>query len=238
MITATLQRKGCPLARLGDAPYIVGMTLRNDPIIGVILAGGSARRMFRDGAGGDKGLIDLAGLSLLERIRDRVAPQVSQLLLNANGDSGRFAYLNLDVVRDGGPGDEGPLAGLAAAFRWMAVHAPTHEALLTVSTDTPFLPLDLVQRLQLERKPGQVALAASSGRLHPVIGIWPVTVAGDVERALASGQRSVEAFAKSHNAVAVSFPYTSHGGLSFDPFFNTNTPEDLAAARKLLATGL
>ena len=74
--------------------------------------------------------------------------------------------------------------------------------------------------------------------MHPVIGIWPVTVADDVKRALADGQRSVEAFAKSHNAVAVSFPYTSHGSVSLDPFFNANTLDDLAAARKLLATGL
>lgn len=208
----------------------------HDPIIGVILAGGSARRMFGDGAGGDKGLVDLAGLTMLERVRDRVAPQVSQLILNANGEIGRFAYLKLEVIGDGGPGDEGPLAGLAAALRWMAAHAPTHEALLTVSTDAPFLPLDLVKRLQAGRKPDQVALAASGGRVHPVIGIWPVTVARDVDRALAGGQRSVEAFAKSHNAVAVSFPTTSHGRVSLDPFFNANTPDDLAAARKLLAT--
>ncbi len=226
------------LARLRRAPYIVGMNLGHDPIIGVILAGGSARRMFRDGAGGDKGLIELAGLTMLERVRDRIAPQVSHLILNANGDVGRFAHLGLEVVGDDGPGDEGPLAGLAAAFHWMGPHAPGHAVLLTVATDTPFLPRDLVRRLQAERKPDQVALAASGGRVHPVIGIWPVTVADDVKRALADGQRSVEAFAKSHNAVAVSFPYTSHGSVSLDPFFNANTPDDLAAARKLLATGL
>ena len=209
-----------------------------DPIIGVILAGGSARRMFSDGAGGDKGLVDLGGLTMLERVRDRIAPQVSRLILNANGDISRFTHLKLDVIGDEGPGDEGPLAGLAAAFGWMAAHAPMQECLLTVSTDAPFLPLDLVKRLQAERKPGQVALAASGGRVHPVIGIWPVTLASELQRALAEGQRSVEAFAKCHNAVAVSFPFASHGGVSLDPLFNANTPEDLAAARKLLATRL
>ena len=209
-----------------------------DHIIGVILAGGSARRMFRDGAGGDKGLVDLGGLTMLERVRDRIAPQVSKLILNANGDISRFAGLKLEIVSDDGPGDEGPLAGLAAALRWMAVHAPMHECLLTVSTDAPFLPLDLVNHLQTARELGQIALAASGGRVHPVIGIWPVTLASDVQRALAEGQRSVEAFAKRHNAVAVSFPYAPDGGVSLDPFFNANTPEDLAAARKLLATRL
>ena len=207
-------------------------------VLGVILAGGSARRMFGDSAGGDKGLIDLTGTTMLERICDRVRPQVARLILNANGDTGRFAHLKLETIGDEGLGDEGPLAGLAAASRWMAVHAPTMSAVLTVSSDVPFLPADLVERLQAGRKPNQVALASSGGRVHPVIGIWPVVVARDAERALSQSQRSVEAFAKSHNAVAVSFPSASHGGASLDPFFNANTPEDLAAVRKLIAAGL
>lgn len=213
-------------------------------ILGVVLAGGAARRLFPARAcGGDKALAVLAGKPMLAHIIDRFAPQVSRLILNANGPAERFQPLRLalgldlglEIVPDGGPGDQGPLAGLAAAFAWAKRTAPGVTSLVTVSTDVPFLPLDLVQRLNAAAADNdKAAVAASDGRSHPVIGLWPLGLAQDLNDYLISGQRSAEAFAKRHGAVAVSFPPGDVAGRSVDPFFNANTPDDLAFAERLL----
>ena len=200
-------------------------------ILGVILAGGGARRM----GGGDKGLADLAGKPMLAHVQARLTPQVARLILNANGPAERFHPFGLDIISDGGPGDQGPLAGLAASFAWAAAASPNISSIVTVSTDVPFLPLDLVQRLsEATQRSTKVAVAASEGQTHPVIGLWPLTLAEDLVQWLRTGQRSAEAFAKRHGAVAVSFPPGLIAGHTVDPFFNANTPDDLAMARKLL----
>jgi molybdenum cofactor guanylyltransferase len=205
----------------------------NPNILGVILAGGSARRM----GGGDKGLMDLAGRPMLAHVISRFAPQVSHLILNANGDAGRFAPFGLTVVADAealsGDGGCGPLAGLMAAMEW-AGRLQDVSAIASVSTDVPFLPADLVSRLEAERGSG-AAIAASAGRLHPVIGIWPLALRDQVAAALQDGRRSLQAFAKAVNATTVAFPPVSIGGQTIDPFFNANTPDDLTLARTVLA---
>ena len=96
--------------------------MSNTTIAGVILAGGSARRLFPESPqGGDKGLADLAGQPMLAHIVARFRPQVSGLIRNINGPAGRFSHFELDVVTDEGPGENGPLAGLVAAMAWAAV---------------------------------------------------------------------------------------------------------------------
>ena len=200
-------------------------------ILGVILAGGTARRM----GGGDKGLSLLAGKPMLAHVQARFAPQVVRLVLNANGPAVRFQAFGLEIVADEGPGDQGPLAGLAAAYTWAASMLPGTTSIATVSTDVPFLPLDLVQRLNDGAQGGaKVAVAAFEGQWHPVIGLWPVHLANGLDQYLRTGQRSAEAFAKRHGAVAVSFPPGLIAGQHIDPFFNANTPDDLAWANKLL----
>jgi molybdenum cofactor guanylyltransferase len=205
-------------------------------ILGVILAGGTARRLFPESHGGDKGLVPLAGKPMLAHVRDRFAPQVSRLILNANGPADRFDRFGLEIVPDAAPGDQGPLAGLAAAFAWVRRTGASFTSVVTVSIDVPFLPLDLVQRLtETAPHPGKVAIASSDGRSHPVIGLWPLDLAEDLDNYLISGRRSAEAFAKRHGAVAVSFPPGEFAGQAADPFFNVNTPDDLAFAEKLLS---
>lgn len=204
----------------------------NPHILGVILAGGSARRM----GGGDKGFADLAGQPMLARVIGRFAPQVSRLILNANGDANRFAAFDLPVIADAEKSaivGSGPLAGLLAAMDWASSGVPDVTAIASVSTDVPFLPTDLVSRLNAERGSG-AAIASCAGRLHPVIGIWPLDLKDAIHSALENGQRSVEAFAKAANATTVHFPLVSIGGQTIDPFFNANTPDDLSLARTLL----
>jgi molybdenum cofactor guanylyltransferase len=206
---------------------------------GLLLAGGQSRRMsdaFAAGRG-DKGLLDLSGKPMLGHVIERLTPQAGRLVINANGDPARFASFDLPVVPDTIEGYAGPLAGILAGLRWSIVNAPDATHVVSVSTDAPFLPADLVTKLQqgLANASGSIALAQSGGELHPVIGLWPVALADDLEQALHAGTRKVLAWTDRHGTVPVEFPFTHLKGRSVDPFFNANTPEELAEARHLLA---
>jgi molybdopterin-guanine dinucleotide biosynthesis protein A len=200
-----------------------------DPVLGVLLAGGRARRM----GGGDKCLRPLGGRPLLAQVIDRAAPQVRALLLNANGDPARFAAFGLPVASDVVEGFAGPLAGVLTGMEWARAERPDCPWIATVATDTPFFPEDLVGRLlaAVEREGAELACAASGGRSHPVFGLWPVGLAGHLRRAmLAEGVRKVDVWTARYRVAMVDFPTTP-----LDPFFNTNRPEDLAEAERLLA---
>ena len=198
-------------------------------IHGLILAGGLARRM----GGGDKALIDVGGQPLLAHVIARLAPQVAGLALNANGDLARFASFGLPVVADDVPGFAGPLAGVLAGLDWLARERPGATHAVSVAADTPFLPSDLVARLAAARAgaDARLACAASGGRRHPVIALWPVELRFDLRRALVEEDiRKIEWFMRRHAVVAADWPIAP-----FDPFFNINAPDDLAAAERLLA---
>jgi molybdopterin-guanine dinucleotide biosynthesis protein A len=199
---------------------------------GIILAGGQSRRM----GGGDKGLRDLAGKPMLAHVIERLAPQVGRLVINANGDPQRFAAFALPVVPDTVEGFAGPLAGVLAGMRWSAAHDPQARWIATAPGDSPLLPCDLVQRLAaaLEGKDSGIALAQTGGELHPVAGLWPVALAGDLERELARGTRKVLHWTDRHGTVAVPFPMARIGAAEIDPFFNANTPEELETLRELV----
>ncbi len=198
-------------------------------ILGVILAGGRSRRF----GGGDKGLADLDGQSILSHVIDRFRPQVGRLVLNVNGDIGRFAEFGLEVIADAESPELGPLSGILAAMNWAAQHQSDCAAIATVSSDVPFLPGDLVARLDADRDVG-VAIATSAGRRHPTIALWPMCVRQTIADALHRRTLSVDRLASDLNAVAVAFPMRDIQGVEVDPFFNINTLDDLAAARSLL----
>lgn len=193
------------------------------------MAGGQGRRMQADGIVGDKPLLLLAGRSLLAHVMDRIAPQVAAMAINANGDPARFAAFGLEVVADAVPDYPGPLAGVLAGMRWAASHG--FSQVLSVPTDTPFLPDDLVARLVEARVAASVQLvcAASGGRTHPVVGLWPVGLADTLEADLRAGMRKVDRWTAQHGLVLAEFGIA--GG---DPFFNVNTSADLAEAEKML----
>ncbi|MGE0697754.1 MAG: molybdenum cofactor guanylyltransferase MobA [Hyphomicrobiaceae bacterium] len=207
--------------------------MAKETIAGVVLAGGLSRRM----GGGDKGLAALGAATMLDHVVQRIAPQVGRLALNANGDKARFDALGLDVVADTVEGFVGPLAGVLAGMRWAQREMPHASHLVSVSSDAPFLPTDLVSRLAsaLAAGGGRVAMARSGGELHPVIGLWPVELADDLEAALRAGLRKVLAWTDRHGTVAVDFAMLAAGGETVDPFFNANTPDELDEARRLLA---
>ncbi len=198
------------------------------PVLGVLLAGGLSRRM----GGGDKTLKALGGRPILQHVIDRLRPQVDALVLNANGDPARFARFGLPVVPDVVEGFAGPLAGVLTGLEHAARCHPAVRWIVTAATDAPFLPTDLVARLlaAVEREGADLACAASGGRAHPVIGLWPVALAGDLRAAMAAGVRKVDVWTARHRLVEVAFE-----GAVVDPFFNANRPDDLAEAERLLA---
>lgn len=196
------------------------------PPLGIILAGGQATRM----GGGDKGLRVVAGRPLLAHVIDRLAPQVAGIALNANGDPARFAEYGLPVVADSLPDWPGPLAGVLAGMDWAATQGA--DAIVSVAADTPFFPRDLVAQLHAAAGPSRLALAATreGGKLwrHPTFGLWPVALRDDLRAALQGGLRKVVLWTDAHGAGLAEF-----GTDPFDPFFNINTPEDIAMAETL-----
>nr|WP_198157675.1 molybdenum cofactor guanylyltransferase MobA [Methylobacterium nodulans] len=203
------------------------------PTLGVILAGGLARRM----GGGDKPLLRLGGQTLLARVAARFAPQCAAgLILNANGDPARFAGAFAGpVVPDPIPGAPGPLAGVLAALDHAAAHHPEVDFVASVAGDTPFLPADFVARLHASRAAAgtPLATAVSGGRSHFVDGLWPVALREDLRAALVEqGLRRVGQWIADHGAAQAEWPAEP-----VDPFLNLNTPEDLAVAEAIAARG-
>jgi molybdenum cofactor guanylyltransferase len=197
-------------------------------VVGLLLAGGQSRRM----GGGDKALRLLEGIPLLERVIERLRPQVEALVLNANGDPLRFARFALPVAADSVPGFAGPLAGVLAGLDWAASHRPDCLYVVSVATDAPFLPVDLVARLTegLDEADADLACAASGGRSHPVFGLWPVRLRDDLRRAVVDhGIRKVDLWTARHKLTTVPF-----ADQPVDPFFNANRPEDFETAAVLL----
>jgi molybdopterin-guanine dinucleotide biosynthesis protein A len=196
---------------------------------GVILAGGLARRM----GGGDKPLREIGGRPILARIIERLKPQCDGLILNANGDPRRFARFGLPVVADGVEDYPGPLAGILAALDWAAANRPGAQWILSVPGDCPFLPRDLVARLSrdLHAQGAELAVAASKGRSHPVIGLWRVALRDALHEALVvEGLRKVDGWTARYRVATVAWPAEP-----IDPFFNANTADDLAEAERFAA---
>ena len=197
------------------------------PCLAVILAGGLSRRM----GGGDKPLREIGGRPILARAIARLAPQCDALLLSANGDPERFARFGLPVVTDAVENYPGPLAGILAALDWAAAHRPGAQWIVSAPGDCPFLPRDLVARLReaQQAEGAELAVAASRGRSHPVIGLWSVGLREALRQALVvEGLRKVDAWTRRYRVATADWP-----AVPFDPFFNANTPDDLAEAERL-----
>ena len=200
-------------------------------IVGVLLAGGQSRRI----GGGDKALRPLGGKPVLAHVVARLKPQVSAMIINANGEASRFAEFDLPVVADSITGFAGPLAGVHAGLSWVKANRPGIDYVVTVAADTPFFPTDLVtQFLAAQKDQSTLIVARSEEGLHPVIGLWPVSMVTALELSLKQGVRKASAFVQERGAIEVFFPRIEIGGRLIDPFFNINSPEDLTKADALL----
>jgi molybdopterin-guanine dinucleotide biosynthesis protein A len=201
--------------------------------LGVILAGGLARRM----GGGDKSLLSLGASSrILDQVIARLGAQVDQMVLNANGDPARFDEFGLPVVADSLDGFLGPLAGVLAGLDYAAEHGFDH--IISVAADTPFFPTDLVSALDTASTHMEVPIALAATKIeggktvrHPTFGLWPVALREDLRSALQDGLRKVVLWTDQHGAETHIFD-----SCEIDPFFNINTQEDLELANKMMET--
>jgi molybdenum cofactor guanylyltransferase len=196
--------------------------------LGVILAGGRARRM----GGIDKGHIRIGGATILQRVLARLREQCARLVLNANAEATRFA-VNVPIVADSVADFPGPLAGILAGLDFAAAQLPEITWVVSVPSDCPFLPRDLVPRLHRARHAAGAVLAcaASARRQHPVVGLWPVELREALRRALTQeGAHKVGEWSARYPLAIAEWPTDP-----LDPFFNVNTPEDIGEAERLAA---
>lgn len=195
-------------------------------VAGLILAGGRSSRM----AGRDKALAMLAGEPLVIRAANRLRPQVARMALSTNGEAARHVLPDIDPLPDADDSRAGPLAGILAGLRWAQALPSPPDALVSVAVDTPFFPGDLVERLAAASGCDTIAAAASMGARHPTFALWPLDLADDLAAWLAQGERRVRGFIERHSNVEVDFPAVD----GLDPFFNINTPSDLAEAESMM----
>jgi molybdenum cofactor guanylyltransferase len=196
--------------------------------LGLVLAGGLARRM----GGGDKARIRIGGATILQRVLARLTPQCRHLIVNANGDPARFADTGLPVVADSVPNFAGPLAGILAGLDWTASNVPDCEWLVSAPGDCPFLPNDLVAKLHDARITAWAPLvsARSGNQIHPVVGLWPLSLREDLRRALIDeDMRKIDLWTARHGVAIADW-----SDKPIDPFFNVNTPEDAARAEEIV----
>ena len=206
-------------------------------IPGIILAGGLSRRM----GGGDKGLLMLGETSIIERVIDKILPQVGSLAININGDSSRFPDYKLPIISDSIKGYLGPLSGILAGMEWAFKNGNRYIA--TVAADTPFLPDDLIKRLHAMVKSKNLNIGIAASRIlsgddvfiHPTFGIWEVALKDDLRDALANDTRKIMFWAKKFK---LDYYYFDTSDKLSDPFFNINTPDDLEEAKYRLKKGL
>jgi molybdenum cofactor guanylyltransferase len=178
--------------------------------------------------GGDKARIRIGGATILKRVLGRLNPQCSGMIINANGDPTRFGDAELPVVADSVPDFAGPLAGILAGLDWAAANTPECEWIVSAPGDCPFLPSDLVTRLHEARVAAKAPLAsAKSGQqIHPVVGLWPLSLREDLRHALVDEDlRKIDLWTARHGVAIADWP-----DQPIDPFFNVNTPEDAARA--------
>jgi molybdopterin-guanine dinucleotide biosynthesis protein A len=183
--------------------------------------------------GGDKALLEIGGVTILDRVLACLSGQCSGIIINANGDPSRFAECGVAVVPDNVPGFAGPLAGILAGLDWLHAQDSGVEWIVSAPGDCPFLPDDLVERLHLARRRlgmgVPLACAQSGGRTHPVVGLWPLALRDDLRRALVEeGLRKIDQWTARHTIAVADWPAEP-----IDPFFNVNTPEDLAEAGRM-----
>jgi molybdenum cofactor guanylyltransferase len=203
------------------------MTMEKKQILAAILSGGAGRRM----GGRQKALIEVGGIRLIDRAIACARGQCGAIALvvgdSASAASSPFASLGLTLLADALPGRAGPLAGVLSGLDHAAQLGL--DAVLTLPCDCPFLPGDLISRLSAA---GGLACAASAGRTHPTVALWPSGLREALRQAVIDESlRKVAEFQRRFNCVAVEWPIEPH-----DPFFNVNTPDDLVGA-EFLARG-
>ncbi|MAU28087.1 MAG: molybdenum cofactor guanylyltransferase [Alphaproteobacteria bacterium] len=195
---------------------------------GVILAGGSARRL----GGKGKAFINISGVSLIDLVLRKIETQVDRVAINTR-DKNSFSQYNYPIIEDliTEEGGSGPLAGISSAIKWAKKSINPVSHVITVPVDTPLLPIDLVHRMSLELKikKSDIIFASSNNNIYPVVSMWSLSLDNHLDKALSNGVRKIDAFTSSYNVSTVDWSFND-----VDPFFNINNPEDITLAEKYI----
>jgi len=178
-------------------------------------------------------------MPMVQHVAARLAPQVAELAISVHGAGDAFRRFGLPLITDAASEQHGPLAGVLAGMTWARASRPEARWIVTAPCDAPFCPHNLVAALcrpalAAPADGPRIAIAASNGRSHYAFGLWPIAFSADLETYLGSGERRMQGWIERHPHVTVDFPLLQHQGQALDPFFNVNTPADLAMARKYL----
>tara|TARA_B100001175_G_C19391318_1_gene581578 strand:+ start:377 stop:979 length:603 start_codon:yes stop_codon:yes gene_type:complete len=195
---------------------------------GVILAGGSARRL----GGKGKAFINISGVSLIDLVLRKIETQVDRVAINTR-DKNSFSQYNYPIIEDliTEEGGSGPLAGISSAIKWAKKSINPVSHVITVPVDTPLLPIDLVHRMSLELKikKSDIIFASSNNNIYPVVSMWSLSLDNHLDKALSNGVRKIDTFTSSYNVSTVDWSFND-----VDPFFNINNPEDITLAEKYI----
>ena len=192
----------------------------------VMLTGGLSSRM----GGGIKSFEQFNNKTIFDRILEKIIPQVKYIIINSNEDNSKFDKYNFPMIKDKIKGHLGPLAGIHASLHWIKFNMPEVEWLVSVPSDTPFLPINLVNKLFIKAKKNKkkIILASCNDKIHPVIGLWKCDLLEDLEVSLNKGIRKIMLWVERHTFDTENFDHNF-----YDPFFNINFKEDLIQAKEI-----
>ena len=193
-------------------------------ILGVVLSGGKSRRM-----GSDKSLKKIQKKRLLDLVVDRALKQVSCLAINTNKPKNEFKNkYDLEIIPDCIKGNLGPLAGILTGLEWAKKKNNNCKWVVFFPVDSPFFPRDLVKKFLDGLENEKIVIAESDKRLHPVFSMWRPELSDTLKKSMKIGVRKIEDFTKKIQTRVVNFSF-----ISYDPFFNVNSPDDLKRANEI-----
>ena len=195
-------------------------------ILGAILAGGQSKRM-----GKDKLFLELNNKKLIEHTIDKVKKYLKKIIIITNQDNEFFFKNNLTTVKDCIEGQLGPLVGILTAMKWAKENLSKCSWIATFPCDTPFFPESIIKSFieESKKKESLILCASSHGRKHNIFGLWSLDLYDKLKNDLINKKvRKVQDWTEKNKIKNLEFKFKD-----YDPFFNINTEEDLAFAKKL-----
>ena len=201
------------------------MTIKKKKILILLLAGGLSRRF----GGGIKTFAKINGITIFEKIIDGLKKQGVNIIINANSNHKIFSNSKLPIIADIKKNFQGPLAGIYTSMVWVKEKKLDIEWILSVPSDTPFLPNNLLDVFVSKiNKAKKILIARSNNKIHPVIGIWNINLLKNLEQELKSDNRKIMEWVYKNKYDIVDFPVKF-----YDPFFNINNKEDIIEAEQI-----
>jgi len=200
--------------------------MSEDNILGAILAGGQSKRM-----GKDKLFLEFNNKKLIEHTIDKVKKYLKKVIIITNQDNEFFSKNNLTTVKDCVEGQLGPLVGILTAMKWAKENLNKCSWIATFPCDTPFFPESIIKSFieESEKKESLILCASSHGRKHNIFGLWSLDLYDKLKNDLINKKiRKVQDWTEKNKIKNLEFKFKN-----YDPFFNINTEEDLAVAKKI-----